>query len=95
MTTEDRETRQMHDEQGNLRGEMQYHNGLADGQCRLWYPGGQLHQESSFTSGVLNGAFRTWWENGNLKEDSMFAWGVKTSSRHYDENGNMVSEFSG
>ena len=89
------ETKTMNDEDGNRLGEMRYKNGIADGLCRLWYKSGQLHQESHFTSGVLNGAFRTWWENGTLKEETLFEWGVKISSKHYDADGKLVSEYNG
>ena len=89
-----KETKQIKDDEGNLLGEMHYLNGIADGVCRLWYKSGQLNQESNYSEGILNGTYRSWWNNGVLKEEIEFVWGVKKSSKHFNQNGELVSEYT-
>ena len=89
----DKEIKQIKDEEGNLLGEMHYRNGIADGKCQLWYKNGQLHQESNYSEGILNGTYRSWWDNGLPKEETEFVHGAKKSSKHFDVNGELVSEY--
>jgi len=90
----EKEIKQIKDEEGNLLGEMHYRNGIADGICKLWYKNGQLHQESNYSEGILNGIYRSWWDNGQPKEETEFVHGVKKSSKYFDLNGELVSEYT-
>lgn len=59
-------TRLYYYEDGTLKTELHYKEGLLDGRVRLFYPSGQCKRELFFSQGQRQGVERSWYENGQL-----------------------------
>ena len=57
---------QLRYEDGSLKLEVSYKDGLYDGVYRTYYEGGRLHQEKIYKAGRLDGPFLAYDENGIL-----------------------------
>jgi antitoxin component YwqK of YwqJK toxin-antitoxin module len=44
-----------------------YENGKEHGECKQWYPNGQMKLEKTYKEGKLNGPCKEWYDTGVLK----------------------------
>ena len=76
---------------GNIKSELRYHDGMLNGECVWYYSNGNKQMQSHYVMNVLNGETQMWYENGNIqsryyckddKYDSIF--------ESYNVNGNLI-----
>ncbi|MBO6026672.1 MAG: toxin-antitoxin system YwqK family antitoxin [Bacteroidales bacterium] len=80
-------------ENGNLKSELRYQDGVLDGLCSWYMMNGKPQMEVTYKDNKMNGMLRRWYENGNLMEESWYKAGVQDSvSRTYSINGALASE---
>ena len=80
-------------ENGKLKSELRYENGMLNGRC-IWYlVNGKPQIEVTYRNDTMNGLLRRWHENGNLMEESWYKDGVQDSVyREYSLKGILVAE---
>ncbi len=78
---------------GNLKSELRYEDGMLNG-CSVWYmPNGKPQLEVTYRNDTMNGLLRRWHENGNLMEESWYKDGVQDSVyREYSLKGILICE---
>jgi antitoxin component YwqK of YwqJK toxin-antitoxin module len=80
-------------DQGGLRSEMSFRDGLPWGAAREWYKSGQPMAEKTTAAGLLHGRAREWHKNGQLAEDGEFEHGIAVWKKAWDEDGHLVDEY--
>ena len=80
-------------ENGDLKSELRYENGMLNG-CSKWYlPNGKLQVEVTYRNDTIDGLVRRWHENGNLMEENWYKDGVQDSVfREFSLKGTMITE---
>ena len=63
-------------ENGELKSQAYYKNGLLDGSLRSWYQNGSKESERYHKRGEKEGVHSSWWPNGNLRFEYQFAGGL-------------------
>ena len=81
---------------GQLKWESNWKDGLVDGKCRGFYENGQQRSEQNFIEGKRNGIERKWYKNGqleyewNYKADTLWVgtqkWWYDNGQMHIEEN---------
>ena len=80
-------------ENGNLKSELRYENGMLNGRSVWYLVNGKMHLEVTYRNDTMNGLLRRWHENGNLMEESWYKDGVQDSVfREYSLKGILVAE---
>ena len=80
-------------ENGNLREEKNYKNGLRHGKQEIYDRSGQLLLLDTYKNGQKDGPHRGYYENGNLQTEAMYKNGKNDgATRVYYENGQLWSE---
>ena len=57
---------------GNIRSELRYKDGMLNGQCSWYYPNGKMEMTMSYKMNVVEGEVQRWYENGNLQSKCYF-----------------------
>lgn len=80
-------------ENGTLKSELRYENGMLNGRC-IWYlANGKPQIEVTYRNDTMNGLLRRWHENGNLMEETWYKNGVQDSVyREYSLKGILIAE---
>ena len=79
-------------ENGNLREERNYKNGLRHGEFKTYF-NGQLALIDTYKNGQKDGAHKSYYENGNLRTEATYRKGKNDGvSRMYYENGQLWRE---
>ena len=76
-------------EEGMLREEKHWKDGIADGIWRKWYRNGQLEFEYNFKDGEGNGLQKKWHKNGQLEMSINVLNGKVMSAKCYYQNGRV------
>ena len=81
---------------GQLKWESNWKDGVVDGVCRGFYENGQQRSEQNFIKGKRNGIERKWYKNGqleyewNYKADTLWVgtqkWWYDNGQIHIEEN---------
>lgn len=80
-------------ENGNLKSELRYQDGMLNGLCTWYMMNGKPQMEVTYQDNKMNGLMRRWYENGNIMEEMWYKNGVQDSvSRTYSINGVLASE---
>ena len=80
-------------ENGNLKAEINYKNGKAEGLAKAYYPNGNLESEGNYKDDKLEGLKKVYYENGNLQAEINYKNGkAEGLARAYYENGNLQEE---
>ena len=66
---------------GNLKSELRYNEGLLDGDCCWYYHNGKPEMKAYYNDNVMEGEVLRWYENGNIQ------------SRYYIKNDQYDSIF--
>ena len=66
-------------ENGNLKSELRYENGMLNGLCTWYMVNGKPQMEVTYRNDTMHGLSRRWHENGNLMEETWYKDGVKDS----------------
>jgi antitoxin component YwqK of YwqJK toxin-antitoxin module len=81
-------------ENGSLKIECEYENGLKNGTFRTWYENGNKELEADYINDVPNGVFKKWYESGNLEIQLYNKNGLPNgSSKAWFENGQLKIEY--
>jgi antitoxin component YwqK of YwqJK toxin-antitoxin module len=80
-------------EDGSLKSETEYKNGLKWGLERYWFGSGILEYEAELQRGVVYGKKRVWHPDGRLKEEGDYEHGITLNRKTWDEDGNIVEDF--
>ena len=59
-------------ENGQLKSEGFFKNGMQEGLLKWWHENGQVRREGTFKEGKLNGIFKEWNENGQLESEETY-----------------------
>lgn len=80
-------------ENGTLKSELRYENGLLNGRS-IWYlANGRPQIEVTYRNDTMDGLLRRWHENGKLMEESWYKRGVQDSVyKEFSLNGILVAE---
>ena len=81
-------------ENGGVRSEISYLNGVQSGLSRDWYPSGQLRSESEFLDNSLHGESQEWFESGALKEKATYETGIELYRSQWAEDGTLLEQRS-
>ena len=77
---------------GVLAEEIEYEEGIPEGQCRKYSDTGVLVMECIYHNGKLNGPAKTYYSNTALKEEGQYANGVKVGTwKTYNEDGDVIA----
>ena len=79
-------------ENGNLKWEENYINGLSHGSHKEWLENGTLIWESFWKNGKEEGLWRQWFEDGKLSYESNYKDGNVIVSRNWHPNGKIAYE---
>ena len=81
-------------ENGSLKLECKYKNGMKNGSFRTWYQNGNKELESNYLNDVPNGVSKKWYENGNLEMELYVKNGIPNgTNREWYENGQLKIEY--
>jgi hypothetical protein len=81
---------------GQMKSERHFQNGIQHGLNRSWYENGQLKYETNRISGCLDGDVTSWWDNGALKLEATFDDGKQVGiSRMWNDEGKLLHESDG
>jgi antitoxin component YwqK of YwqJK toxin-antitoxin module len=78
---------------GQLEEEIEYVDGVPDGQSRLWYKNGQLRCEDFYKKGCIHGFVREWYESGPIKIEDEIYNGVAISKKEWNEQGILIKNY--
>ena len=80
-------------ENGNLKSELRYENGMLNGPSVWYLINGKKQIEVTYRNDTMDGLLRRWHENGNVMEEIWYKDGVKDSVyREYSLKGILVAE---
>ena len=81
-------------ENGQLRSEVTYKNGILDGLYKSYYEyGGQPRIKTTLKDGKKHGPWKWYYDNGQLKEEGTFKDDKRDGPiKEYHENGQLVGE---
>jgi antitoxin component YwqK of YwqJK toxin-antitoxin module len=82
-----------HYEDGSLKSEIEFKDGLKSGLERHWFASGKLHSEAEMRRSVVHGKERVWYSSGQLKEEGDYEHGVTLRRKEWDEDGDLVEEY--
>lgn len=80
-------------EDGSLKSDTEYRQGLKWGLERHWFRPGNLEYEAEMQRGVLYGKKRSWNSDGKINEEGDYEHGITLRRRKWDEDGNLVENF--
>lgn len=73
--------------------EVNYLNGIKEGQFTIWFDNGRKHIQGQYSSDQYTGEFKEWYENGNIKIIANFINGIpNASNKEYYPNGKIQGE---
>ncbi|HTA84512.1 MAG TPA: hypothetical protein VK783_16330 [Bacteroidia bacterium] len=78
-------------ENGQLSYEGLYSSGKRNGLIRWYYKDGKLNWESTYTNDKANGIAKKYYESGKLQSEITYANGDISSTKNYDEKGNVIT----
>jgi antitoxin component YwqK of YwqJK toxin-antitoxin module len=78
---------------GKLRAEIEYRDGMRWGVAKEWFPNGCLAGEAGWAWDLYHGVSREWHENGQLASEDVFEYGIRLSGKKWDANGKLVEKF--
>ena len=79
---------------GNLSYEREYINGYREGQQKGFHSDGSVETIYTRKWSRYHGAKTDWYPNGKIKSETLWELGHKISEKEWDENGNVISEYS-
>lgn len=80
-------------ENGNLKSELRYENGMLNGRSSWYFANGKPQMEVDYRDNKMDGRCQRWYENGFLMEESWYKDGVQDSVCFgYSLNGILVQE---
>jgi antitoxin component YwqK of YwqJK toxin-antitoxin module len=81
-------------ENGKLQEEAYYENGKLEGPQKEYYDNGNLKSESFYKNGLKDGDIKLYYPTGKLRGIAKFSEGLDGTAIMYDENGNVMREFT-
>lgn len=80
-------------ENGLIKREVEYQQGLFNGVIKSWFPNGQLSATITYTMGTANGEATRWHDNGIKKSEGMMLKGTpKGLWRYWKSDGSLLLE---
>ncbi|HEX8325914.1 MAG TPA: hypothetical protein VF629_00120 [Hymenobacter sp.] len=80
--------------QGRTDVEYEVFNGVKHGIETEFYPDGKIQSVSQYIGNLLDGPLINYYESGAVEEKAIFEKGVCVRSTSYDENGQVVEEYT-
>lgn len=77
---------------GELKSEYEYRNGLEHNICKEWYANGQLKEQIECKRGMKYGESISFFENGLKKIESHYEWGVELDYKEWSQVGELLIE---
>jgi hypothetical protein len=71
----------------------QYKDGVLDGMCKFWYPGGQLESIEPYVNGHINGNVIRYYKNGQMKARIPMKNGFRSGGAgelFWDKDGKLI-----
>lgn len=89
----DRDVVKSYYDNGNLKSELRYKDGMLNGECAWYYSNGSIRMKSHYDMNVLSGETIMWYENGNI-QSRYFAKNNEYDSvfESYNVNGKLVKK---
>ena len=88
------EIRKTYHENGNIKTERTFVNGVEHGPAKGWFESGELEFEAFKENGLVQGLVKNYYENGNLSIETNYIDQVKQGYENsYSENGDLVQRF--
>lgn len=78
---------------GGLREELNYLDGLPDGESKQYYPDGSLHKKWFCRNGRAEGALKVFGEDGRPKLQEWREHGVVVRRRSWDSDGRLREDW--
>ncbi len=78
---------------GQRRTETPYENGWRQGECKSWYPNGQLRELWHANDNVCHGTRTAWYPTGNLKVRGLYEFGSVIEVETWDESGSVATTY--
>jgi protein TonB len=80
-------------ENGQLKKEANFINGIRNGKELNYYDNGQLKSDLTYKGDKKEGEVVTYWENGKLKRKDIYNNGIFENGNCYDSLGNEIKHF--
>lgn len=77
---------------GELRAESEYKDGLEHNICKEWYSNGQLKQKTECKRGMKHGSSFAFFEDGEKKVESHYEWGIELDYIEWSHDGKLLVE---
>jgi antitoxin component YwqK of YwqJK toxin-antitoxin module len=76
---------------GQLRSEVPYIEGFAEGIYREWHPNGVLKEEWQACHGCAEGIVKTWHDNGVIRSEEEVQFGAELAFDEWDREGRHIA----
>lgn len=78
-------------EDGSIKEETEYFNGVKEGKRKVWYRSGQLYKSGTMKSDRWHGKYQEWYENGSPKLSGQYMDGQQHGEWvFFDKEGNNL-----
>jgi hypothetical protein len=78
-------------EDGSIKEEIEYFNGVKEGKRKVWYRSGQLYKSGTMKNDRWHGKYQEWYENGSPKLSGQYMDGQQHGEWvFFDKEGNNL-----
>ena len=78
-------------EDGSIKEEIEYFNGVKEGKRKVWYRSGQLYKSGTMKNDRWHGTYEEWYENGSPKLSGQYMDGQQDGEWvFFDKEGNNL-----
>jgi hypothetical protein len=78
-------------EDGSIKEEIEYFNGVKEGKRKVWYRSGQLYKSGTMKNDRWHGKYQEWYENGSPKLSGQYMDGQQDGEWvFFDKEGNNL-----
>ena len=77
-------------ENGEMKSQLEWKNGILNGVNKVWYDNGQMFQEGGFVNGIPEGNLKVWRQNG----DSWFDINNAEDAKVWNAKGELIDDES-
>ena len=82
----------MYHENGQLKAEINYSNGIQDdGEIISYHNDGSKARKVTLVNHTMNGPYFEWYKNGQLKTEGIYNNRVPTVLKEWEENGVLIN----